>query len=111
MRHSTAELMEIVYNYFPRGPRGDEPHAEQTPEYLRRMEARIPASAKFRDWRAMLARIEARFPEGLREAGVQNGSPFLASPTAGGDPDRCYTGALWLPRGARRERTMSWSSW
>lgn len=96
MKHSTAELINIVYSYFPRGLQGDEAHYKQTPEYSRRMGARIPASERFRDWCAMLARLKARFPDGLREIGVQNGSPFLASPTAA-TLDRCFTGALWLP--------------
>lgn len=102
MQHSNKELIDIVYSYFPRGLQGDEPHYKQTPEYLRRMEVRIPASAKFRDWCAMLARLKARFPEGLRDVGVQNGSPFLASPGAA-TLDRCFTGALWLPARTSRE--------
>ncbi|MEZ4302183.1 MAG: hypothetical protein R3B70_45065 [Polyangiaceae bacterium] len=102
MKHSIAELIDIVYSYFPRGLRGDEPHYRQTPEYLRRMEARIPASTRFGDWCAMLARLRARFPQGLREIGVQNGSPFLASPGAA-TLDQCFTGALWLPPRDSRE--------
>ena len=102
MKHSLAELVDIVYSYFPRGLRGDEPRYKQTPEYRRRIEARTPASARFRDWCAMLARLKARFPEGLREIGVQNGSPFLASPGAA-TLDRCFTGALWLPSRDSRE--------
>lgn len=96
MKHTTEELVEIVYSYFPRGLRGDEPHYKQTPEYRRRIEARNPASARFREWCAMLSRLKERLSDGLRDIGVQNGSPFLASPNAA-TLDRCFTGALWLP--------------
>ena len=96
MKHSIPELIQIVYSYFPRGMQGDEPSYKETPEYSHRIAARTKASSRFRDWCAMLDRLQARFPDGLRDVGVQNGSPFLASPGAS-TLDRCFSGALWLP--------------
>jgi hypothetical protein len=97
VKHSIPELIETVYLYFPRGLQGDEASYTQTPEYLRRMQARVPASARFRDWVLMLNRIEPRLPTSENpELIVHNGSPFLASPTAS-HIDRCFSGALSLP--------------
>ncbi len=96
MKHTTAELIKTVYTYFPQGLQEAEPRYKETPEYVRRMEARIPASARFRDWCRMLTRIRERFPDALRDIEIQNFSPFLASPTVAG-LDRCYTGGLSLP--------------
>ena len=103
MKHSIPELIEIAYLYFPRGMQGDEASYTQTPEYQRRMQARVQASARFRDWVATLRRIEARLParEDL-DLIVHNGSPFLASPGAS-HLDRCFTGALSLPPRSDRE--------
>jgi hypothetical protein len=102
MKHSIAELCDIVYSYFPRGMQGNEPDYKETPEYQRRMAARVPASGRFRDWCAMLDRLRARFPAELRDIGVQNGSHFLASPGAS-TLDRCFSGALWLHPRAPQE--------
>lgn len=102
MRHSKEELTDIAYTYFARGVGEGDPGYRQTPEYERRMAARVPASARYRDWCAMLARIQARFPSGLRDVGVENKSPFLAGPRAT-TLDRCFTGALWLPARSPKE--------
>lgn len=97
MRHTIEELRAIAYEYFPRGiPWGDARYAE-SPEVQRQKAARIPASAKYDAWRAMLDRLRARFPED-RFPGVQieNGCLFLQAANATND-DRGFTGRIWLP--------------
>lgn len=97
MKHSVAELVDIAYQYFPRGMQGDEPGYNQTPEARRRIEARVGASARFGEWVGMLRRLEQRFAAfQAPELIVHNGSHFLASPGAS-HLDRCFTGAVSLP--------------
>lgn len=96
MKYSKQELTDIAYSYFARGVGESDPRYKQGVEYDRRMAARVPARARYRDWCAMLARVQARFPTGLRDIGVENKSLFLAGAGAAA-LDRCFTGALWLP--------------
>lgn len=97
MSHTTSELVAIAHQYFPRGRRRRDPGYEHTPEYRRQMEARVPASMRFRDWWALLLRIQARFrPEQHPSISIENGSLFLASPHAS-TLDRCFTGTLTIP--------------
>jgi hypothetical protein len=104
MKHSVQELFEVAYQYFPRGMVRGDPGHEQTPEVLRQKAARVPASARYEDWRIMLRRLRVRFPEeqfpGFM---VNNLSLFLQVPTAS-DFDRCYTGELWLPVRSAKEK-------
>ncbi len=105
MKHSTAELTAIAYQFFPRGLWGSDPAYEHTEEYRRRQTARARASADYEVWSTMLDRIEARFPPELHPGVmVENLCYFLESPTAG-PTDRCFSGALWLPtRGSNEEQ-------
>jgi hypothetical protein len=98
MKHNAEDLLRISYEYFPRGIEQRDPAYEQSPEFFRQKEARIPASDQYETWRGLLRRLSARFPK-ERFAGVEvsNKSPFLQSPTAGANLDRCFTGELSLP--------------
>lgn len=105
MKHSVQELIATAYELFPRGIQQGDPAYAQSPELLRQKAARIPASARYDTWRAMLRRLQARFPaDQFPGVDVHNESLFLQSPTAGADLDRCYTGALWLPVRAPNEK-------
>jgi hypothetical protein len=97
MKHTIPELIAIAYRYFPRGKRRSDPEYKHTPEFARQMEARVPASARFRDWRALLHRIQERFPpERFPDLNVENGSLFLQLPDAS-TIDRCFTGTITIP--------------
>jgi hypothetical protein len=108
MRHSVEELISKVHEYFPREMLPNDPRYEQTPEVLRQYAARVPASAKYEEWRAMLRRLRARFPqEQFPGVEVHNESLLLQSPTAAIDLDRCFTGRLKLPVRTSKEKSHS----
>lgn len=61
-----AELLEVVYRFHPRGlPIGPEYEAtyEATEESERQREAVRQAAAAYGTWRALLARLEDRYPD------------------------------------------------
>lgn len=89
MMHSTDELFDIVYRYYPRGMPRTDPRYKETEEVLRLAAARRRAGAECDAWRALLRRLEEQFPEN----NVQNRSLHL--PT--GNCDAGYSGALFLP--------------
>ncbi len=98
MKQPVKDLISRSYELFPRGIEQRDPRYAETPEVLRQKAARIPASARYNDWRSMLRRLKERFPDKqFPGVEVHNECLFLQSPTAGADSDRCYTGALWLP--------------
>lgn len=98
MKHSIRELIATAHEYFPRGIARDDPRYEQTPEVLHQKAARVPVSAQYNRWRAMLQRLEARFPEDqFPGVDIQNNSLFLQGASVGTPWDRCFTGALGLP--------------
>jgi hypothetical protein len=99
MKHSVEDLLATAYDYFPRGLTCEDPEYKQTPELLRQKAARVPASARYEDWRAMLRRLRERFPGVL----VDNGSLFLQVATTT-DLDRCFTGKIWLPARSPTEK-------
>jgi hypothetical protein len=104
MKHSTQELIATAYEYYPRGMPDGDPRYDQTPEVLRQKAARVPASARYEDWRIMLRRLSVRFPEEqFPGVMVDNLSLFLQVPTAS-DFDRCYTGEIWLPVRSVKEK-------
>jgi hypothetical protein len=88
---SFEEFLKVVYQYYPRGP-GNPDHEfegfEQTEEYRRLVAARIRAGTENGPWRAMLDRLEARFP-GM----VEDRAFHLPAGTF----DGAYTGKLVLP--------------
>ncbi len=98
MNHSTEELLVAAYHYFPRGIPDRDPRYAASREVQRQMDARVAASSRYETWRAMLDRLQARFPQdrfpGLL---VVNRSLFLKSATAAPQRDRCFTGELSLP--------------
>lgn len=104
MKHTVQDLINTVYEYFPRGIADRDPAYEQTPEWQRQKAARIPASARYETWRGMLRRLAARFPkEQFPEVEVDSECYFLQSPQVAVHLDRCYTGVLRLPARARDE--------
>lgn len=98
MKHSVQQLIDTVHEYFPRDLPDSDPRYETTAEWDRRKAARVPASARYEDWRRLLHDLESRFPPD-EYPGVQihNRSLFLQSPVAAVHLDRCFTGQLWLP--------------
>jgi hypothetical protein len=98
MKHSVQELVDIAYSYFPRGVLPNDPRYQETPEFLRQKAARVPASERYGEWRALLQRIRTRIAEQhLPKVVVESECYFLQSPTAGANMDRCYTGVVALP--------------
>jgi hypothetical protein len=94
VKHSTEELIEIAYQYFPRGLWESDPRYQLTEEYGRRKAARERASADHEVWRTLLRHIQARFPVEQHPGRiVEDRSLFMKSTTAG-PVDRCYSGAL-----------------
>ncbi len=98
MKHSVDELVAIAHQFFPKGMPGSDPRYSETPEVQRQFAARIPASARYGDWCALLSRLRARFPErDFPGVEVQNLSLFLRVPTAAVYLDRCFSADLLLP--------------
>jgi hypothetical protein len=98
MKPSLQDLIAKSYDLFPRGIERRDPRYAETPEVRRQKAARIPASARYNDWRSMVRRLRAQFPENIFPGvEIHNECLFLQSPTAGADNDRCYTGGLSLP--------------
>ena len=98
MKHSVDELVAIAHQLFPKGMPDRDPRYFETPEVQRQLAARIPASARYEDWCALLSRLKARFTEqGLAGVEVQNLSLFLKVPTAAALLDRCFSADLLLP--------------
>lgn len=98
MKHSVDELVAIAHQFFPKGMPCSDPRYPETPEVQRQLAARIPASARYEDWRALLSRLRARFPKpDFPGVEVQNLSLFLQLPTAAVYLDRCFSATLLLP--------------
>ena len=89
MKHSVAELMDVVYSYYPRGLLTNDPRYNESQEYRRLVDARRQAGAHNAPWNDFLGRLCARFPGNV----VQNRSLHL--PTGGWDA--CYSGRIDLP--------------
>ena len=105
MKHSTQELIETVYQYFPRNLTGRDPQYGRTTEWERQRAARVSASARYDDWRGLLRRLQARYPrQNFPEVEIHDRSLFLRSPTAAEHLDRCFTGQVWLPFHAPSEK-------
>lgn len=88
MKQPVEELLDLVYRYYPRGVRDSDPRYESTEEYRRLVEARRRAGTDEEPWRALLRRLEVRFPA----CQVQNQSFHLLT----GGLDACYSAWLWL---------------
>jgi hypothetical protein len=108
MKHSTQELIATAYEYYPQEiPRGD-PRYDQTPEVLRQREARVLAVARYKDWRPLLRRLMARFPEEqFPGVIVQNNSLELEAITSELMWNRCLAGFLWHPVHTSKESHLS----
>jgi hypothetical protein len=91
-----GELLELAYQFYPRGVWDIDPRYKTTEEHSRLVTARHRAGAEEAPWRAMLRRLAARFPE----CTIQNRSLHLPS----GDCDACYSAWLNLPTRGPGER-------
>jgi hypothetical protein len=89
IRHSVNELTGIAYSYYPRGFLSNDPRYEEATEHRRLVAARRQAGADNEPWRAMLKRLDDKFPE----ISVQDRSLHLPS----GGWDACYSACLYLP--------------
>lgn len=91
LKPSLKEFLKVIYEYYPRAPIGPD-HIfegfEQTEEHRRLVAARIRAGTDNGQWRALLSRLRARFPDA-----VEDRSFHLPS----GSFDGAYTGKLTLP--------------
>lgn len=97
MKHTIDELISIAYQYFPRGMLGDEPGYDRSQELEKQRTAVEQARAGYRVWRALLCKIEARFPE-ERFPGVSVQDLSMGLLAKSSDPDdRCFAAYLWLP--------------
>ncbi|WP_437618779.1 hypothetical protein [Sorangium sp. So ce1151] len=92
MKHSTKELLDVVYKHYPHGidlvDEADIQRYKESEEYARIVSARRRAAADER-WPALLRRIEERFPSSI----VMNDSLHL--PT--GSLDGSYSFSVSLP--------------
>lgn len=108
MRHSVNELLEVVYRFYPRNmwtpERGHDPGYDDTRENRDLVAARRRAGAEEEPWRAMLRRLDARFPE----CSIQNQCLHLLS----GGCDACYSAWLWIEQAPdQKERTHCLAFW
>jgi hypothetical protein len=67
-----AELLEVVYRFYPRGLDTTDPGHHDTEEAQRQRDAVARGAAGYPTWKAMLGRLEARYP-------VVDDSPYLLS--------------------------------
>ncbi len=88
MKHSVAELLETVYQYYPRGLTTDDPGYKETEAYRRLSDARRRAGVDRAAWSAFLGRASARFPQYT----LVNGSLHLPM----GTMDAGYSGCIIL---------------
>ena len=109
MKHSTEELIATAYEYYPQEIPSGDPRYDQTPEVLRQREARVLAVAQYKNWRPLLRRLMARFPEEqFPGVIVQNNSLEIEANT----PEsllwnRCLAGFLWHPVQTPKESNLS----
>ena len=91
MRHTLEQLLAVVYRFYPRGMSDTDAGYDDTEEHRRLVAARRHAGTgvPYEHWRAMLRRLDARFPE----RSVTNRALHL--PT--GNIDACYSAWLELP--------------
>jgi hypothetical protein len=89
MKVSTDRLVDLVYEYYPRGLLANDPQYTSSPQHQRLVAARKQAGADRAAWRGLLGRISQRFPESR----LQDGSVHL--PT--GEMDAAYLGTAYLP--------------
>jgi hypothetical protein len=88
VRPSSADLLSIVYRYYPRGMSEYDPGYKETEAHRRLIQARSKATADGNPWGILLDRLRARFPRGIHNAS-------LHLPT--GRMDAGYAGWLELP--------------
>lgn len=57
-----ADLLDLVYRYYPRGLLTNSPGYDDTEERRRQTEAALASVVEHPKWKAMLGRLRARFP-------------------------------------------------
>lgn len=85
-----AELLEVVYRFYPRGLWHADPPYRGTPEHRRLVDASRQAVADFPTWKAMTGRLAARLS-------LQNESLHLLA----GWVDPAYSARIYLVPGGR----------
>ena len=88
-----AELLEIVYHFYPRGITVDDPRWRDAPEHRRLEEVARAAGRTKKKWSSMISRLCTRFPECNM---YSNPDHLLAGRAA------CYSGTLFFPRTPER---------
>ena len=88
MRHTTKELVDVVYRYYPRGMTASDPRRKEAAEELRLVAARKKAGAEREPWLETLRRLREKFPGN----DLLNNSLHL--PT--GEFEAAYSGKLCL---------------
>lgn len=97
MKHSAAELIDVVHHYFPVGYWPED--VQTTIEYQRRLDAHNRAKSDYPVWRLVLRRLRDSFPN----VEVRNESlRFEASEAV--PIDRCFAGTVELPPRSNREQ-------
>lgn len=89
MRLTRDELLSVVYRFYTRGIRAEDPGYNDTEEHRRLVDVRRRAGAEGNPWRVLLDRLYRRIPR----ASIHNGSLHLST----GHYDAGYVGALFLP--------------
>jgi hypothetical protein len=85
-----AELLETIYQYYPRGVIQDDPRCSDAPERRRLEEANQAAGRERPKWLAMLARLKERFAECC----IDGHALHLLTPSSRA---ACYPGILLMP--------------
>lgn len=92
MNHTVEQLISIARGYHVQDADRARFERGESPEELRQRAAHIRACAKYRDWVAMLQRLQTLFPEHP----IENRSIFRQGPEPFGC-DLSYSGMLALP--------------
>jgi hypothetical protein len=85
---TTDDIIAIVHSYYPRGIESTDPRYRETEETARLAAARHRAGTDRKAWRAVLAQIDAQFPNAIVDRSLH---------LAMGMADAGYAGALQLP--------------
>jgi hypothetical protein len=95
---SVQHLLNIIYRYYPRGLRQDDPRWEDSPEHLALKEATRTAAAERRRFLDMLSRLRTALPG----CDVIDHSLHLPA----GRASACYPGLVLLPKAGGIDRRV-----
>jgi hypothetical protein len=91
VKHSIEQILQTIYNFYPRGMPQDDPRWPDTAESRRLVDARLRAGAERDRWAVLLARLRQQF-DGCE---VYDGSLHLIS----GNSGACYSAELAIVGG------------